>query len=153
MQKNEQNKIRMVHLVWSIVPHLFPLSVTLKKQVGYFNHLGVVALVAIMSGFWEVSFGIRDVIALGNQRGSCSGRLTTTILLIVITTMDVSELLLALKAWKFLTTTLKCICKGSLTDVQSGVRWAEQGCLHTSPHLLFWLPYPIIVSNTKVKLW
>ena len=40
----------MVRLVWSIIPHLSPLSVTLKKQVGYFKHLGVVALVAIMSG-------------------------------------------------------------------------------------------------------
>ena len=59
---------------------------TLKKQVGCFNHR-VVALVAIMSGLCEVSFGIRDLIALGNQRGSCSGHLTTTILLIVTTTM------------------------------------------------------------------
>ena len=59
---------------------------TRKKQVGCFNHR-VVALVAIMSGLCEVSFGIRDLIALGNQRGSCSGHLTTTILLIVTTTM------------------------------------------------------------------
>ena len=64
LMQNEQNKIRMVHL--SIVPHLLPLSVTLKKQVGYFNHLGVVALVAITSGLCEVSFCIRDLIAQGN---------------------------------------------------------------------------------------
>ena len=61
-------------------------AATLKKQVGCFNHR-VVALVAIMSGLCEVSFGIRDLIAQGNQRGSCSGHLTTTILLIVTTTM------------------------------------------------------------------
>jgi len=48
------------------------LTPTLKKQVGCFNHR-VVALVAIMSRLCEVSFGIRDLIALGNQRGSCSG--------------------------------------------------------------------------------
>ena len=70
-------------------------SMALKKQVGCFNHR-VVALVAIIIllilillevSFGEVSFGIRDLIALGNQRGSCSGHLTTTILLIVTTTM------------------------------------------------------------------
>ena len=60
--------------------------ISLKKQVSCFNHR-VVALVAIMSELCEVSFGIRDLIALGNQRGSCSDHLTTTILLIVITTM------------------------------------------------------------------
>ena len=68
------------------VCHAVFLLPTLKKQVGCFNHR-VVALVAIMSGLFEVPFGIRDLIALGNQRGSCSGHLTTTILLIVTTTM------------------------------------------------------------------
>ena len=43
-----------------------------EKQVGCY-HKGVVDLVAIMSGLCEVSFGIRDLIALGNQRGSWSG--------------------------------------------------------------------------------
>ena len=47
----------------------------------------MLALVAIMSGLCEVSFGFRDLTALGNQRGSCPDHLTTTILLIVTTTM------------------------------------------------------------------
>ena len=61
-------------------------------------------------------FWYRDLIAQGNQRASCSGHLTTTILLIVTTTMWGNHLL-ALKTWKFLTATLKCICKDSLSDL------------------------------------
>ena len=36
----------------------------------------------------------------------------------IVTTNTWGNHLLALKAWKFLTATLKCICKDSLTDVQ-----------------------------------
>ena len=58
------------------------LAATLKKQVGCFNHR-VVALPGcnhewVMRGF----FWYLRLIALGNHRGSCSGHLTTTILLI-----------------------------------------------------------------------
>jgi len=35
------------------------VTITIKEQIGCFNHR-VVALVAIMSGLWEVSFQIRD---------------------------------------------------------------------------------------------
>ena len=47
-------KTTLESILWLIV-----LFITLKKQVGCFNHR-VVALVAIMSGLCEVSFGIRD---------------------------------------------------------------------------------------------
>ena len=93
----------------------------------------VVALVAIMSGLiCEVFFfGIRDLIALGNQRGSCSiwssyNHYPT----------DSKPLPCEGTTWKFLTETLKCICKDSLFQifwgfsVCCGVRWTEQGCLH-----------------------
>ena len=52
-----------IYLPYTLAQRFIP---TLKKQVGCFNHR-VVALVAIMSGLCEVSFGIRDLIAQGNQ--------------------------------------------------------------------------------------
>ena len=63
------------------------------------------------NGLWEVFFRFYRLIARGNQRGSCPDHLITTIL----TTDMWGNHLLALKARKFLTATLKCICKDSQT--------------------------------------
>ena len=71
----------------------------------------MVALVAIMSGLCEVSFGTRQ------PERKCSDHLTTTTLLIVTTNIHVRESPVCDKRMKVPYYNLKYICKDSLSCV------------------------------------
>ena len=65
MQNTHTRKSTVAGASFKCFPYLINNT---EKQVGCFNHnVIVVALVAIMSGLWEVSFRIRDLTAQGNH--------------------------------------------------------------------------------------